>query len=268
MKCLITTVVLAAVIAPAAALGAAPSGDAAKNANASCAALRARMGPSAFTQAYGTFGQCVSRFAQLEQRNVASAQASCEALQADPTFPATHGGKTFAQYYGTGKDRSNAFGKCVSAFAKASSQAEQQGRLNPAQTCRASRTQMGTGTFNRTYGANANDRNAFGKCVSSVARSQSQNELNAAAECRGEQDDATFPATHAGQTFAQAYGTNADDSNAFGKCVSQKASETSNTQQQATVSAAKQCRSEENAGATAFRAKYGTFGRCVSQNSK
>ena len=37
---------------------------------------------------------------------------------------------------------------------------------------------------------------------------------------------------------------------------------------QATVSAAKACRTELNAGAPAFKQKYGTFGHCVSFKAK
>jgi hypothetical protein len=106
-------------------------------------------------------------------------------------------------------------GRCVSSTAKASSQAEQQGRLNPAQTCRAAKAKMGAAAFAQFYGKNATDKNAFGKCVSKTARVQSQNELNAAATCQTEQ-------TAGEQAFDQKYGTNNDKSNAFGKCVASK----------------------------------------------
>src|SRR6266516_2496481 len=164
---------LALAIVPA-ALAASP--DATKNASSACTALKAQMGTS-FTSAYATFGACVSKYAQLEQQNVTSAQASCTALQAATTFAADHGGKTFDQFYGTGKSGKNAFGNCVSAHAKASSQAEQQGRQNPSRSCRAQRS-ANSAAFAQTYGKNANDRNAFGKCVSQVASKQAQNELH------------------------------------------------------------------------------------------
>jgi hypothetical protein len=251
---------LALAVVPAAL---AVSPDATKNASGACTALKASMGGT-FTSAYPTFGACVAKYSQLEQQNVSSAQTSCTALQADTTFAANHGGKTFDQFYGTGKSGKNAFGNCVSAQAKASSQAEQQGRLNPARTCRASRTLMTAAVFNQTYGKNANDSNAFGKCVSAEARKQSGNELAAAASCKAQLADATFAANHGGQTFAQVYGSNADDSNAYGKCVSAAANEKSNSQQQATVAASKQCVAELKLGNAAFKTKYGTFGHCVS----
>jgi hypothetical protein len=186
-----------------------------KNASADCTAFKAKIGVTAFAQAYSSFGACVSRYAQIEQQNQTSANVSCTALSTDVNFAASHGGKTFAQFYGTGKGGSNAMGRCVSSIAKTSSQVEQQGRLNPAQTCRALKARVGTSAFVLLYGTAANAKNAFGKCVSRTAQVQSQNELNASAACQTEQKaDA--------QAFAQKYGTNDDKSNAFGKCASSK----------------------------------------------
>jgi hypothetical protein len=254
---------LVVAVAAWAAPAAAPATNATQNASAACTALKAKIGATAFTQAYATFGQCVSSLAPLEQQNLTSAQAACSAEQSDPNFAASHGGMSFAQFYGTGKKDKNAFGNCVSTKAKASSVAEGKARPNPSRTCRSLRSQMGATTFALTYGKNANDRNAFGKCVAKTAHAQTQNEVSAASACRAEQADANFAASHSGKTFAQFYGTG-DLANAFGKCVAAKASEKSQSQQQATVSAAKTCASELQASATAFKAKYGTFGHCVS----
>lgn len=264
MKRLILVAVLAAAVAPTAALASASDQS---SASKDCTALRAKMGTTAFNQAYASFGACVARFAPLEQNNTSSANSACSAEQTDPNFAAAHGDKTFAQFYGTGKSGKNAFGNCVSARASASSQAEQQGRSNPAQTCRAQRTSMGTATFDKTYGKNANDKNAFGKCVSANAKSQASNEVNASTACKAEQGDANFATNHGGKTFNQFYGTNADQSNSFGKCVSAKAQAASSAQSQATVSASKACAAEQRAGAAAFIAKYGTFGKCVSSKA-
>jgi hypothetical protein len=263
MKRSILTLSLVVALAAVAASAAAPGNDATKNASIACTALKAKIGAPAFTQAYGTFGGCVSSLAPLEQQNLTSAQAACTAEQNDPNFAASHGGKTFELFYGVGKNGKNAFGNCVSAKAKASSSAEGKARANPSRTCRSLRSQMGASTFAMTYGKNANDRNAFGKCVSKTAHAQTQNELSAASACRTEQGEATFAASHSGKTFAQFYGTG-DLSNAFGKCVAAKASEKSQSQQQATVSAAKTCAGELHASVTTFKAKYGTFGHCVS----
>jgi hypothetical protein len=258
MKRWLITALVAAALAPAAALA---GGGAATNASNDCSALKARMGATAFAQAYSTFGACASRFAQLEQQNDTSANATCTAQQNDSNFAMNHNGKTFAQFYGTGKNANNAFGKCVSSIAKTSSQVEQQGRMNPAQTCRATRSKLGTSVFAKTYGKNANDKNAFGKCVSTTAKAQSQNELSAAATCQAEQK--------AGEdAFEQKFGTNADLSDAFGKCVSTAAADKSTAQQQAIVNGAQTCAAQEKSmGESAFMTKYGTFGRCVSQQA-
>jgi hypothetical protein len=131
MKRSILTVTLVAAVAAVAASVAAPGSDATKNASIACSALKAKIGATAFTQAYATFGRCVSSLAPLEQQNLSSAQAACTAEQNDPNFAASHSGKTFEQFYGVGKNGKNAFGKCVSAKAKASSTAEGQARANP-----------------------------------------------------------------------------------------------------------------------------------------
>ena len=247
MKRILAILVLAVAVAPAAAFATGPSNDVTKSAQADCTSLRAKMGATAFASAYSTFGGCVSKMAPVEQQSVDSANDSCTTQQGDVNFATSHGGKTFDQVYGTGKKASNAFGNCVSTLAKASSQAEQQNRLNPAQTCRASQKQMGSGAFTALY------RN-FGKCVSAVARAQSQNEQSASAACRTEQGKSQ---TAFDQTYAS-----------FGVCVSGHAKETSSTQQQATINASKQCYGQLKASATTFKASYATFGKCVSKLAK
>src|SRR5260370_34255608 len=108
---MILVAVLAAAIAPVAAL--ATTSDQ-SSAGKDCTARQAKIGGTAFAQAYANFGACVSRFAPLEQNNPASANSACTAEQADANFAAAHGGKTFAQFYGTGKSGKNALGNCVS----------------------------------------------------------------------------------------------------------------------------------------------------------
>jgi hypothetical protein len=244
MKTILATLVVAAAVAPMAAFAATPSTDATKSAQADCTALRAKMGATPFAQAYSSFGACVSRFASVEQANIASAQTTCTAQQADANFASTHNGQTFVQFYGNGKKGSNAFNNCVSTVAQASSKTEQQNRLNPSQTCRSSRSQLGLSTFNLTY-------HTYGKCVSVVAHAQSQNEQAAASACQAAQ------AANA-TSFASTY-------TSFGACVSAQAKTTSTTQQQATVRAAKQCASQLKTNATTFKSTYRTFGACVSK---
>lgn len=140
--------------------------------------------------------------------------------------------------------------------------------------CKQQRTQLGTPTFKLTYGGGSN---AFGRCVSKLASTVSGDTANAAKQCAAERADAKFADTHNGQTFAQFYGAsthgNSNGSNAFGKCVSSKAKTQEDEQQQATVNAAKTCKTERaKIGTDAFKAKYGghsnAFGKCVSQTAK
>jgi len=120
------------------------------------------------------------------------------------------------------------FGACVRKTAVEEAQEEQTAHTNAAKECKAERA-ADAEAFAETYGTTANKRNAFGKCVSKKAKAkeaaadaQDQEEAtefkNAAKECDAERDaDA--------DAFANKYGTNANKRNAFGKCVSSKASE-------------------------------------------
>ncbi len=140
-----------------------------------CAAQRAAIGDKAFKDLYGTnanksnaFGKCVSKMARLDAQVRTTAQSQCRAEQNDPNFAATHGGKTFEQFYGTGNGK-NAFGKCVSSKAKAKQDETQQAIVNAAKQCKAER-KADPEAFRKKYGTNANGRNAFGKCVSSKVK--------------------------------------------------------------------------------------------------
>jgi hypothetical protein len=138
------------------------------------------MGLDIFRQTYGTvqsnrknaFGRCVSMWAHAAHQSRISARAACSAEQADPNFAANHNGMSFAEFYGTGPNHKNAFGKCVSSKAKASLEQQQSATKNAARSCKAERSSMEGPAFRAKYGKNANDRNAFGKCVSQLAKSQ------------------------------------------------------------------------------------------------
>src|SRR5436190_15091482 len=77
--------------------------------------------------------------------------------------------------------------------------------------------------------------------------------------------------------FKEKYGTNHNKSNAFGKCVSQKAKEHENGDDNngdERDNAAELCRAERSKDAAAFKEKYGTnhnkanaFGKCVSKTA-
>jgi hypothetical protein len=136
---------------------------------------------------------------------------------------------------------------------------------NAAKFCKALRADMGVTAFKQAYGTNSNRSNAYGKCVSKYARVEHANHSDAVKTCKTEQAaDAA--------AFAAKYGTNKHGTNALGKCVSQKQDKTEQSDHDAVVNAAKQCRDERAKDPAAFRDKYGTnhnkrnaFGKCVSK---
>jgi hypothetical protein len=125
----------------------------------------------------------------------------------------------FKLLYGTPPNRSNAFGKCVSKLA----QQNEQEHSNAAAQCRTDRSSDPT-AFATTYGTGSKHRNAFGNCVSKKAKAAAaarvEATVNAAKSCWTERK-ADLAA------FKTRYGTNADKSNAFGKCVSGKVKQSS-----------------------------------------
>ena len=134
----------------------------------------------------------VSASAVINQTDYKNASKFCKALRADmeKTTPGS-----FKLTYGTNKNRSNAFGKCVSKNAKTVDEIHS----SAVQQCKAAGTKP------------------FGKCVSSTehqAQVEQQDAIvNAAKDCRTER--AADP-----NAFRDKYGTNHNKRNAFGKCVS------------------------------------------------
>jgi hypothetical protein len=126
------------------------------------------------------------------------------------------------------------FGACVSKRAKEEAAERKEARTNAAKECREERgdTDASRQAFAEKYGTNENNRNAFGKCVSGKAKKAQKKEdaqdleeiqefKNAAKECDAERGETT----ESQQAFAEKYGTNKNDKNAFGKCVSGKTHE-------------------------------------------
>jgi hypothetical protein len=146
---------------------------------------------------------------------------------------------------------------------------------SPAQVCKAELATLGAANFRSLYAPTGSGANAFGKCVSTHARADKVNRTNAAKACKAEQamPDADFRAAHGGKSFAEFYGKNKNDRNAYGKCVSSKAHAANEQQEAAKMKAAKACKAERAANRTAFVAKYGgkaasAFGKCVSSKNK
>jgi hypothetical protein len=192
-RLLIAALALGLLLVPA--TGSAVTGKDKSNAARECRALKKAMGTENFREAFGTnknkhnaFGKCVSKKSREEARERRSAKRNaakdCKAEQDDPNFAASHDGKTFDEFYGT-NTKSHGKGK---------------------------------------------GKNAFGKCVSSKAKenkeeadAKDKEKVNAAKACRAEQKDPDFATSHDGKSFDEFYGTNENDENAFGKCVSGKA---------------------------------------------
>jgi hypothetical protein len=146
---------------------------------------------------------------------------------------------------------------------------------SPAKVCKAELATLGAANFKSLYAPGASASNAMGKCVSKHARAAAANRTNAAKACKAEQamPEADFRAAHDGKSFAEFYGRNDNDRNAYGKCVSAKANKATATQEAATMKAAKACKAERIADRAAFTAKYGgkassAFGKCVSRSKK
>src|SRR6476646_6618828 len=69
------------------------------------------------------------------------------------------GKATFAQTYGTNKNRSNAFGKCVSKRSQATEADQEQAHTNAAKDCKAEET-ADPAAFKTKYGTGKNGNNA------------------------------------------------------------------------------------------------------------
>jgi hypothetical protein len=143
---------------------------------------------------------------------------------------------------------------------------------SPAQVCKRELTTLGAANFKALYSPGGSGANAMGKCVSKHAHAAATNRVNAAKACKAEMDmpEADFRAAHGGMSFAEFYGKNRNDRNAFGKCVSAKAQAANVQQEAALMKAAKACKAERAADRAAFTAKYGgkaasAFGKCVSR---
>lgn len=146
---------------------------------------------------------------------------------------------------------------------------------SPAQFCKAELATLGAANFRSLYAPGGTGANAMGKCVSKHARAAAANRVNAAKACKAEMamPEAEFRATHDGKSFAEFYGRNKNDRNAYGKCVSSTAQAANEQQEATTMKAAKLCKAERAADRAAFTAKYGgkaasAFGKCVSSKRK
>ena len=146
-------------------------------------------------------------------QNFKNAAKYCKALRA------AAGDANFKAMFGGGK---NAYGKCVSKAARLDQKQESQAKTNASKQCKAEEA-ADPAAFKTKYGTGKDGKNAHGKCVSQKAKEnkaaadKAENEkVNAAETCRAERKQ--DPAAFAGK-----YGTNENNKNAFGKCVSKTA---------------------------------------------
>jgi hypothetical protein len=159
-------------------------------------------------------GTAVAKTSKADKRE---AQKECRALRGDDA--ATR--EAFKAEWGN-------FGKCVSSKAREAKAERKAAKRNASRDCRDERS-ADADAFREKYGTNGNKSNAFGKCVSQKAKAKreaqdekdaaaAEEQTNAAHECATERDADR-------QAFTEKYGTNHNNHNAFGKCVSQKVHE-------------------------------------------
>lgn len=147
-----------------------------------------------------------------------SSSAQCKALQ----------NAAGTKMFGANGQTYRNLGHCVRVKDAQAAATASAAALNAAKACKAERAMdesafrsaHGDKTFNAFYGKNDNDRNAYGKCVSSKAQAEAdartaarqQAELKAAKACKEQARNA--------EAFKAAYGS---AKNAFGRCVSKAA---------------------------------------------
>jgi hypothetical protein len=134
-------------------------------AKAACKTEKHEMGTRVFKRTYAAKSTskavkaCVAKRVPAVEDAADNAAQQCKAERA--ANPAA-----FTETYGTGKNKKNAHGKCVSAKAQEATEEETEARVNAAKTCKALRADEKT-AFEAEYGTK---KNAFGKCVSATAK--------------------------------------------------------------------------------------------------
>jgi hypothetical protein len=164
-KLMLAAALSVAVIAPATAAAQDPNPADFKNAAKFCKEFRDGSGKANFVTMFGTkknaYGKCVSQTAKKDAAEDATQakQARSQAVE-ECRAVKTPGSK-------------NAFGKCVSEKAKAKKaeadaedEAQEDDKVNAAQSCKADKKADAT-AFGAEWGTK---KNAFGKCVSATAK--------------------------------------------------------------------------------------------------
>lgn len=162
----------AALAVPPAGQG--PSGGSTPNPSQLCAEQLRTMGAANFTSTYASngngknaMGKCVSRQAQVVATAADNAAKKCKAERGTTEASIA----AFETKYGTNPNKKNALGKCVSSMVNATVEGQQAATMNAAKKCKAERA-TNPAAFKATHGTNKNKANAFGKCVSKLAKEQ------------------------------------------------------------------------------------------------
>jgi hypothetical protein len=146
-----------------------------KHSEAYAAAVRTMFPNAKHVSANNAFGKCVSSKTKENRTETAKSQDQAHTNAAKTCKTQRSSDPSgFATQWGSNK---NAYGKCVSATARAQEQQdaqqeqqEDQNTVNAAKTCKAQRKDDSAG-FAQQWGTR---RNAFGKCVSTTAKQQDQ----------------------------------------------------------------------------------------------
>ena len=134
-----------------------------------------------------------------------------------------------------------------------------------AKQCQAEKQGMGNKAFKESYGG----KHAMQQCKRKNRGEAVEAVENASQECAAEREADE-------DAFNAQYGTGPNGSNAFGKCVSGKASDEAEENAEENVNAAKECKAERQENdEEAFNAEYGknendrnAFGKCVSEKAQ
>jgi hypothetical protein len=163
---------VAAALAPSALAAPTPNAGDRARAVQDCKTLRAQLGKQTFRATYGTanvdrrnaFARCFRQWSNEEAENRVQAVADCREEQG--TTPESR--QAFRERYGT-------FGTCVAQKRRAESREDRGDARNAARACSAERgtTDETRAAFRANYGGNAN---AFGTCVSTLARAEDETE--------------------------------------------------------------------------------------------
>lgn len=142
----ITAAAVLALVAAVAASAGTISGTDRTNAARACTALQTASA-SAFSAQYAAFGSCTSQWAQTATKARLAAQTVCRSKGLS--------GKKYAA--------------CVKSGTAAGLSARVSAAKTAEKTCAAERVSLGDSAFAQKYGSNGDLRNAFGKCVSTLA---------------------------------------------------------------------------------------------------